>query len=174
MSTIDFNKLYDGAGKLIPEDWYDVVFVKATATESNNGKPMIKAMCKIENGPRKGSSLFTQFTVSAESQGALRIFFQQMTVFGMDGAFWSKNPELEEVADRIAGKRASVQVEHRPWQGVDRESIKGLRASQATGPIDPTLLAVGNSGSKPSAPPTPTKSGKAASGNASAPPTPSF
>lgn len=155
MTTIDFKKLYGEAGKITPEGEYDVIWVKAEAVTSSNGKPMVKASAVIETGPMKDRYLYTQFVLSVENQTALQIFFRQMALFGMNDAFWDDNPPMDRVASMIPGKRTRVVVVHREWKGQMRTDIDSIKPGQVTGPI-PEGLVKGSSGGGSSAPPVPT------------------
>lgn len=170
-TEFNFSDLYKSTGVLMPIGWYNVVFVRTTVAKSQTGKSMIKAFAKVEDGTRRGQSLYTQFVLSPESPGAMRIFFRQMSVFGMKGDFWAGNPNIEQIAENIKSKRATVEVIHATWQGVERENIRGIKASELTGPIDPALLATSGGGfeSKPVPPSNPSNTRNVAS-----PPIPSF
>lgn len=179
MTGINFKTLYNEAGKLLPPGEYDCVVSKTEPTQSSTGKPMIKAQFVIENGPYKDRTLFSQFVLSAENPNALRMWFNQMKNFGMEGAFWDSNPSLEDVASRILGKRIRVEVDHRAWQGQDRENVAGYKPSQATGPIPPGMVngGVTSGAATPPSPTPPSPSAPTAAAPApssDAPPMPAF
>lgn len=185
MTGINFKDLYNEAGKLVPLGEYDTIVTKVEATTASTGKPMIKAQFVIEEGQFKNRTLFSQFTLSAENPNALRMWFNQMKQFGMEGAFWDTNPSLEDIAQNILGKRIRCVVNHREWQGNMRENVDGYKPSRATGPIPPGMVNGSVSGGSatsssptppnPSGPVPPSPSAQPASQpNSSAPPLPAF
>lgn len=122
-TEIDWASLHKDATTTL-EGEFPIVVVKATAGQSQGGKPQIKATMKIESGPFANRQLFDNFTISAESSAAMRIFFGQMSVFGLDGAFFAGNPSLNDVAVALEGRRATAVVGVRQWNGQDREDVK--------------------------------------------------
>jgi hypothetical protein len=155
---IDFGALMQQMGQqleVIPQGPYDVVVKTADATTTNDGsKPMLKVKFNIESGPQAGRPLYNNFTISQESQNALRIFFQQMQILGLDPAFWSQpGVTLEHAAAALVGKRCRVDVAHRSWQGAVQPNITRINpplgALGAPGPVAPGGLG----GPAPMAPP---------------------
>jgi hypothetical protein len=155
---IDFGALMQQMGQqleVIPQGPYDVVVKTADATTTNDGsKPMLKVKFNIESGPQAGRPLYNNFTISQESQNALRIFFQQMQILGLDPAFWSQpGVTLEHAAVALVGKRCRVDVAHRSWQGAVQPNITRINpplgALGAPGPVAPGGLG----GPAPMAPP---------------------
>lgn len=183
--NLNFRDLYNDSGKLMPPDWYDCIVTETQSVRSSTGKPMIKVKMIVETGPKKGSVLFDQHVLSVENPAALRMWFQRMKIFGLDGDYWADNPPMQDVADRIRGRRVRAEVVHREWpqgSGIYRENVNNIQASQVTGPLPPNL-AVGGSGGgagvtppRPSQPATPTPptppAPSAAAPTADAPPPP--
>ena len=84
MTEIDWGILQKEAATagVIPDGQYNVIVIDAMATQSSNGKPMIKVKFRVTDGPQKDKPVWTQFVISAESAGALQIFFRQMAALG--------------------------------------------------------------------------------------------
>lgn len=114
---------------VVLEGEFTVTIIKAEAVFSSTGKDMIKCTAKIEDGQFAGRSLYTQFTISPESPGAMRMFFTYMNVFGLDNAFFNsiagQGPGV--IASALEGRRAVAVVVKDTWQGVEREKISGWK-----------------------------------------------
>lgn len=143
MAEIDWASMHKEATTNIEGD-FPVVIVEAKAAKTQNDKEMIRYKAKIESGPYAGRTLTGQFTISPESPVALRIFFQQMAVLGLDAAFWAANPNAptEQVAKTLEGRRAVGVVGVRKWQGQDREGIEGWKPALG-GPGTASIAALG-------------------------------
>ena len=174
MSTINWASLHKDATTIL-EGEFTVVVVESVATKSSNDKPMIKVKHRVESGPKAGQTLFDQFVISAENGNAMRIFFGQMAIFGLDSGFFQRNSNapLETIAQALLGRRAVAVVEPREWNGTLRETIKeykkalggpgggsggqlgGFVVPAAAGPSSPTTppAVAAELGRQPSAPP---------------------
>lgn len=109
------------------EGEFPLVIVEATATKTNDqSKDMIKWKAKIEAGPFVDRPITGNFTLSPDSPIALRIFFQQLAVLGLDGAFFAANPNapVEMIAQALVGRRAIGVLGTRQWQGRDFDEVK--------------------------------------------------
>lgn len=129
MAGIDFNKLRKESTTVLEGD-FPVVIVKAEAGQSSNGKPMIKTQLKIEAGPYAGRIIYNNFTISAESQIALKMLFEALEVLGLGEAYFATNPELEQISSSLLGRRATVALEARVWNGVPRENVKTWKPAE--------------------------------------------
>jgi hypothetical protein len=132
------------------EGEFPLVIVEATATKTNDqSKDMIKWKAKIESGPFVDRPVTGNFTISPESPIALRIFFSQMAVLGLDGAFFTANPNapVELIAQALVGRRAIAVLGTRQWQGREFEDVKEWKPALG-GPGGSTLSAgpLGGSG----------------------------
>lgn len=109
------------------EGEFPLVIVEAIATKTNDqSKDMIKWKAKIESGPFVDRPISGNFTISPESPVALRIFFSQMAVLGLDGAFFAANPNapVEMIAQALINRRAIAVLGTRQWQGREFEDVK--------------------------------------------------
>lgn len=130
MTSINFNDLYNEATTLVTGT-FDGIVVEATATQSSNGKDMIKAKLQIEGGAHHGRVYWRNVVVSPESSGGMRMFFVTMKAFGMEGDYFASNPTMEQIARDMTGKRCKFTVEKREFQGVDREDVTKVEPPSA-------------------------------------------
>lgn len=123
------------------EGEFPVIITAANSTVSSTSKPMIKVETKIESGQYAGRKIFSQFVVSADSPGAMRMFFTHMAVFGLNEAFFHANPSMDQIAEALVNRRATAVVKGREWQGSTRESIEGWKpALGGPGGATPAVL----------------------------------
>ena len=114
---------------IVLEGDFPVTVVKSEAVKSANGKDMIKVKFKINAGNHAGRALFTNFVISPESPGAMRMFFTQLAVFGLDNAFFASiaGQPPAAIAQALDGRSAIAVVKKGQWQGADREEINGYK-----------------------------------------------
>jgi hypothetical protein len=122
VTSINFGDLYKDATTIVTGT-FDGLVVEATAVESSNGKPMIKAKLQVEGGKHHGRTYWRNIVVSPESSGAMRMFFVTMKAFGLEGDYFAANPTMDQIARDINGKRCRFTVDKREFQGVDREDV---------------------------------------------------
>jgi hypothetical protein len=128
MGDINWGQLHDESTTVLTGD-FPVVITKAEAKQSQGGKPQFKLQLAIESGPYSGRKLPTSITISAESSGAMKMFFLHMAVLGLDKAYFQQNPSMERIAADLLGRRAVVTLEEREWQGRVSESVKAWKAA---------------------------------------------
>jgi hypothetical protein len=130
MTTIDFGQLMKDAGEgfqPVPSGPYNAQVVKAEATQTANGKPMIKIQLQIVGGPSDGRKLFDQFVISAGNPNALSYFFEHMAAFGLDRSYFASNPALELVAATMMGRQVMVSVGVKEYKGADRNEVQAYK-----------------------------------------------
>ena len=130
MTSINFSELYNDATTLVTGT-FDGIVTEATATQSSNGKDMIKAKLQIEGGKHHGRVYWRNVVVSPESSGAMRMFFVTMAAFGLEGDYFAANPTMDQIARDITGKRCKFTVDKREFQGVDREDVTKVEKPSA-------------------------------------------
>lgn len=143
MSTInwaDLQKTADEATRPLPDGMYPVEVEKATATDSSKGNPMIKLELRIYDGPGTGRKMFTQLTLSTDNPMALAFFFRNLGAFGIDASVLATQPSMDTLATLLVSRKATADINTRPWQGVDRNNVKAF-AVAAPGTIQPTVQA---------------------------------
>lgn len=130
---VNFKELYDeqddsaSAFELLPVGPYLVEVLETEATQTANGKAMIKVTLKIVEGPYANRRLWTNFVVSPENKVALAIFFRQMAALGLDRNYMLTDPTEAQVAQALLGRRAIADVVMRKYQGEDRNDVKNIR-----------------------------------------------
>lgn len=143
MSEIDWSALQQEAkaGNAIPDGTeVDAMITESTATQSSNGKPMIKVKWRVINGPYEKRGISTNFTISAESSVALRIYFDQMERLGLGTDFFAGSPKLADVAAALLNRGAHLVLGVRQWQGADINEVKSIQPLVLTGPPPPGLV----------------------------------
>jgi Protein of unknown function (DUF669) len=116
-----------GSFEPLPIGEYSVVIDEATHSQTQSGKLMFKAKMKVEGGPHDGRIVWTNFTVSPESPTALSIFFQQMRTLGLDSNFFAAQPSEDIIASNLTGKRCTVVLSQREWNGQMRNDVKSIK-----------------------------------------------
>jgi hypothetical protein len=152
LTTIDFGKaLQDAKGasfEALPIGDYDVEVVKAEATTSSNGKPMIKTTMRVVSGPYEKRPIINNFVMSLENPQAVAIFFRHMKCFGLTEDFFASmgaQGSLDSVASALVNRRARLTLGHREWQGETRNEVKSVKpytgAPPAMAPGGPSMPA---------------------------------
>ena len=112
------------------EGEFPVIVTEAVAgSAATSGNPMIKAKLRVESGTFAGRTLFHNFNVTPDNPAAMRMFFGQMSVFGIDGTFFARFPRasVDQIAQALLGRKAIAVVGSREWQGALREDIKNWK-----------------------------------------------
>lgn len=114
---------------VVLEGEFPITVVKSDAVKTQNGKDMIKAQFKIDAGTYAGRKLFSNFVISPESPGAMRMFFGQLAVFGLDAAFFASiaGQPPAAIAAALDGRKAIAVLKKGQWNGQDREEIIGYK-----------------------------------------------
>ena len=139
---VAFDKLFDEFGKgsePVPPGVYDLVIVKVEPKKTQNGKDMFQVQCKVEGGPHANRTLFHRFTISPESDGAMRWFFGDMKRLGLGSDFWKTSPTMEKASESMVNRRFRGDVKITEWQGQERNEIDKIlpARSQADGGAPP-------------------------------------
>lgn len=133
----DLKKTADDATKPLPKDWYEVVVDSAERKTASTGSEMISVKFKVDAGPHAGRVLFTNFVLSPDSGFALSLFFRNLAALGVDEGFFNGlsqsgmdiQASLAAIAQAIVGRRASVEVGIRQWQGQDRNEVTNMKGT---------------------------------------------
>lgn len=145
---MDWNELMKDADiSLAAPGEYDMIVHSAEATTYGTGNQGIKAVFMFENGPHAGQKVFNNFVIVSGNNRALAMFFRNMKTLGLDADFFGKNPQLDEVAKALEGRRARVVLAHREWQGNMQYDVSGIKV--------PNGAANGGVTTKPSGPSVP-------------------
>lgn len=116
---------------------YDAQVTKAEAKKSSNGKDMIFVVFKIipnELNETKGT-VPNNFVISPENPNAVAFFFQHMAALGLGETFFanvspSTETAMKEIAEALVGRKATITVSTRQWQGQDRNQVDKVKPFQ--------------------------------------------
>jgi hypothetical protein len=138
VSEIDWKALQkEATDAVLPDGDYNVMVTEAECTKTSNGKPMYKVKMRVIDGPKKDRPIWSNFTLSAESPVALRIFFQQMAQLGLTADYFAANPHPDQVARDLVNRMATVTLGATEWQGAMRNQVTAVKAYSGTGPPPP-------------------------------------
>lgn len=141
MSEIDWAALQKEADDiLLPDGDYPLIVTDATAVTSSNGKPMIKLVFAVTEGPKKDRKLWSQLVLSAENPIAIKMWFTQLAAFGLGADFFGTKPTMEQVAAALKNRGVLATVGRREWQGADRNQVDGYKIYTPAGPIPPGMI----------------------------------
>ena len=126
-----------GSFEPLPVGEYSVVIDEASHTTTQSGKLMFKTKMKVEGGPHNGRLVWNQFVISPESPNALSIFFSQMKTLGLGQEFWAAEPSEDVVTSALAGRRCTVVLDQREWQGQIRNNVKAVKPAAGGVPDAP-------------------------------------
>lgn len=133
METINWAALIQDSSDafdILPKGKYTMQVVSAEATTSSTGKTMFKTKLQVVQGPKTGSTVFNNITMTTDNKKALFMFFQNMAALGASKEFLTQQPAPApaQVAAKLVGNVAEVEIDHRPYNGVDRENVKSMKA----------------------------------------------
>jgi Protein of unknown function (DUF669) len=141
MGSKSWSSMYDEAGESsgpLPVGDYPFVVQGAEYKPTSTGKDMFVIKAVVEDGPNKNRAVWHNFVVSPESAPAMEVFFRQMNVLGMGKDFWKRDPSNDQIINALKGRRFIGSVEVKPYNGVDRNNIKVIKAPKAAaGPSAP-------------------------------------
>lgn len=141
MTEIDWASLQKEAEDvLVPDGEYPLIVLDATATQASTGKPMIKLVLAIIEGPKKDRKIYTQLTLSPENPVALKMWFQQLAAFGIGPEFFATKPTMEQLATALKNRGVVAKIGQREWQGSNRNNVESYKMYVPTGPIPPGLV----------------------------------
>jgi hypothetical protein len=135
METINWAALIQDSSDafdILPKAKYTMQVVSAEATTSSTGKTMFKTKLQVIAGPKTGSTVFNNITMTTDNKKALFMFFQNMEALGASRDYLMQQPAPApaQVAAKLVGAVAEVEIDHRPYNGVDRENVKSMKAVQ--------------------------------------------
>lgn len=121
MGSYDFAALLNQAkeagvsGGLLPDMEGEFTAETTNAGATQGGKDQLGILWKCTTGPNAGASGWENITISPESPKAMGFFFRAMAKFGMDDAFFQRQPQptLTEMAERIKGHTVQMKVSTR-------------------------------------------------------------
>lgn len=163
MGSINWKDLMESASDSnydpLPADQYDVTLSTVELVKSASGKDMFKIRHKVESGPYAGRIVFDQWVISLDNdeKGAQSrsILARKMRAVGIDPAFFASAPSTEAVGKTMIGKRCSIRVSIREWQGQSRNQVDAIIPAKSQGPSAPAGQPVSSPGGLSQFAPTP-------------------
>jgi hypothetical protein len=158
----------------VPAQDYNVVVVKSEPRTSSTGKQGYNIQTKIvDEGPSKGRVVFDTMWISPESPIALRIFFNQMKVLGLDTQYFASNPSPDQIAGALVGKvfRAEVIIKKNN-KDEDVNEIKNYKTADSAAQAAAQNFLANNGSATTAAPAAPSPSAPAPTPAAPAPAAP--
>src|SRR5215217_2723061 len=121
-----------------PEGNYNLTVTEVKPDVSKEGNQKFSATLVIDSGPFKGKKLWHDFVVARGSKNGLRIFFQNMALFGMPFDYFNQNTQDGEIVNNMLNKRISADIivdkynPEKPKNKID----KGWTIHEAKGPSE--------------------------------------
>jgi len=160
----------------VPAGEYHVVVHSAEYKPSSTGKPMWKYTLKIQGGPQDGRNVWGQQVLTRDNPNALAMFFRFFAAIGLDQAYFAQNPNPQQVAEHMHGRTAIATIAIKPYQGEQRNEVKGLKPATSGGMFGsvtpPPPGAVPPPPAAPAPAPVPAPAAPAPAAAAAPPPTP--
>ena len=167
MAEVNWGALIDDSAdafEILPVGSYRVKVVKADALQSSTNKLMYKTVLEVISGPKTGKTVYNNVTMTTDNKKALFMFFMNMAAYGITKDFLKSQPAptSDQVAAKMVGAVLDIEIDHRAWQGVDRENVKSMKGvSAGTGSVNSmtpdvsTPAPAAAAATDPTAPPTP-------------------
>lgn len=141
MPEIDWKQLQqDATDVVIPDGDYVCIVIKSDATESSNGKPMLKLQLAVVEGPKKDRKLFTQIVLTADNPFALQRWFSNLAAFGLDHGYFGRSPSMSQIATDLMNRGVIATVGHGEYQGTNRNTVDAYKPYVPTGPVPPGMI----------------------------------
>lgn len=124
MSTYDFNALMQqaqaegfGPREVLDTGTYLIQAKTSKVSKTQGGKDQLGVRWVVIEGPLAGRDFWENQTISPDSPKAMGMFFRWCAKFGMDQAFWQRQPQpsLAEVASIIQDVVLLAEVGQRTW-----------------------------------------------------------
>lgn len=179
MATVNWNDVVNQAEEgpqPVPDGTYNAYVESAEGKMAGTGAPMVVAVFKIADGPYAGRSIFNNFVLTKNNPNAMGFFIQHMGVLGVDRSTITQLSTdeftaMQQLAQMITGKYATITVSHRVWEGRTFNDVKGLKAYSGT-PGAPAPAPAPAAPVPPAAPAAPAPVAPAAGGTVPPPPPP--
>ena len=114
----------------LPPTTYDVVVKNAEGKQASTGSPMVKITLEVTSGPYAGRLVWTNLVVKPGSPDSARIFAAKCMAFGLTAEWLSASkPTFAQTAAALIGKRATVEVTQRDYNGRITNDVKNIKPS---------------------------------------------
>lgn len=134
MADFNFGKMRQDAMTVLTGKFV-VRCVEVAAVKNSKNDDMLKTKLEIVAGPYAGRRLFNNFNIIPSNAPALQMFFRHMNAFGLDERYFNQLPNgdagVAAIARDLVGRVVEVDVEARPYNGVERENITAINPAPA-------------------------------------------
>lgn len=138
MSWADRRKIAEQAtDNRVPLDQtvYSFVVRELPKAAEKNGWPNYTINPSVEDGPRKNARVFHTFYTTEKPNG-MRMFYENMAVFGLTPEFFDAGPSDEEIIRALHGKRFTAEVYNDEYNGKVYQKLRKFAA-----PVSPAAAA---------------------------------
>jgi hypothetical protein len=119
----------------IPDGDYDLVVSEATASTTQNGKPMYTLETTVQGGPHNSRKVWDRLIVSADNGRAMGFFFRKMKSLGLPIEFFQNSPTDDQIVQALKGRtfRAKIGL-GTPYNGKQSNEVKEYYPAAQGGP----------------------------------------
>lgn len=138
MTQLDWPEIVGAAGDdgktRVPDGWYDIEVKSTTVGMTSKGDPKVGARMVVENGPYAGGSIFKDFIISKDNTTSQKILVEHLGALGITRDYLIQHrPTDEQLAELLKGRRASVLLATREWNGKEYDDVKAIKPSSTGG-----------------------------------------
>lgn len=134
-----------------PVGKYTFTIDEAKAAVSKAGNQVFRIATHIDAGPSAKKKVWHDLTLNQDPTRtvSLRIFFENMAVFGMPFEWFTAATQDAEIVANLLGKRFEAEVTIEEWQGKKSNKITGYTIREATTLADSANEGVPSFGAAP-------------------------
>ncbi len=103
--VIEEAKSGGGGFEPVPDGDYDLLITGATASLTQNQKPMFTIETTIQGGPSNGRKIWDRLIVSADNGKAMGFFFSKMAAIGLPVEFFKTQPSDDAIVQQLLNNR---------------------------------------------------------------------
>lgn len=118
-ANFDFTDVEDGF-ELLPKGDYAINLFDVDLKKTKAKDDMYVLVLKVAEGEHKGRQLFFNLPVMQQTMWKIK---ETLEAFGVEVPKGAMNIDFDE----MLGKKATAIIEHREYQGKDREDVVGLK-----------------------------------------------
>lgn len=130
----DASKIPANSFEPAPVGNYTFTIDAAEAGVSKAGNQKFSITTHIDAGPSANKKVWHDLTLNQDPSktNSLRIFFENMAVFGMPFEWFTAATSDEEIVANLLGKRFQADITIEEWQGKKNNKITGYTIREAT------------------------------------------
>ena len=150
MASINWKDIIEAADEeavSVPHGEYDVVCDRAEAGTTSTGKEKIKCVFHVEGGPYHGKSIYRDLIISPDNPKALLMVIRQLMNMGLSKDWIASTGSVDEVAEKLAGRRCQIKVAPGKWTGNDGVTRPEITILPAAPGQEPSVVAPPNGSS---------------------------